>query len=145
MGANVFRGHVSQDVGRLFFTRVSLLCFPIAQNSQLPFEALKNVPAGQHKTRPELPTKALSEMISAQVFKHQMWVKSSAFLNMSAELVTFDVSHFDTSELNFFALLNTAKRVPPKKRKDQTTTNNKKVPCQKHKNKITKRVRIVIR
>ena len=129
MGANSFRGHVSQDVGRLFFTRVSLLCFPIAQNSQLPFapvEALKNVPAGQHKTRPELPTKALSEMISAQVVEHQMWVKSSALLNMSNELVTFDVSHFDTSELNFFALLNTAKRVPPKKRKDQPTTNNKK-------------------
>ena len=107
MGANVLRGHVSQDVGRLFFTRVSLLCFPIAQNSQLPFapvEALKNVPAGQHKTRPELPTKALSEMISAQVVEHQVWVKSSASLNMSTEVVTFDVSHFDTSELNFFAL-----------------------------------------
>ena len=114
MGANVFRGHVSQDVGRLFFTRVSLLCFPIAQNSQLPFapvEALKNVPAGQHKTRPELPTKALSEMISAQVFKHQMWVKSSAFLNMSAELVTFAIFHLDTSELNFFAPRNTARDV----------------------------------
>ena len=106
MGANVFRGHVSQDVGRLFFTRVSLLCFPIAQNSHLPFapvEALKNVPAGQHITRPELPTKALSEMISAQVVEHQIWVKSSAFLNMSTELVTFAVSHLDTSELNFAA------------------------------------------
>ena len=128
MGANVLRGHVSQDVGRLFFTRVSLLCFPIAQNSQLPFapvEALKNVPAGQHKTRPELPTKALSEMISAQVFKHQMWVKSSAFLNMSAELVTCAIFHLDTSELNFFALLNTAREGATKKKKDQPTTNNK--------------------
>ena len=106
MGANVFRGHVSQDVGRLLVTRESLLCFPTAQNSHLPFapiEALKNLPAGQHTTRPELPTKALSAMISAQLVEHQMRAKASAFLNMSAELVTVAVFHLDTSELNSFA------------------------------------------
>ena len=107
MGANVFRGHVSQDVGRLLVTRASLLCFPTAQNSHLPFapvEALKNVPAGQHTTRPELPSKALSVMISTQLVKHQMWVKALAFLNMSTVLVTFAVFHLDTSELNASAL-----------------------------------------
>ena len=106
MGANVFRGHVSQDVGRLLVTRVSLLCFPTAQNSHVPFapvEALKNVPAGQHTTRPKLPSKALSAMMSTQLDKHQMWVKASAFLNMSAVLITFAVFHLVTSELNAVA------------------------------------------
>ena len=126
MGANVFRGHVSQDVGKMLVTRASLLCFPTAQNSHLPFasvEALKNVPAGQHTTRPGLPTKALSAMISAQLVEHQMWVKASAFLNMLTVLVTFAVFHLVTSELNFFAESNTAReRVP---QREERTTHQK--------------------
>ena len=82
MGANVLRGQVSQDVGRLFFTRVALLCFPIAQNSQSPFSpavALKKLPAVQHTTCPGLPTKAASEMISDHSAEHHVRLNFSAF------------------------------------------------------------------
>ena len=75
MGANVLRGHVSQDIGKLFVMRVSLLCFPTGQDSHLAFSpavAVKNLPAGQHTTRPRLPAKAASEMISVHLVEHHV-------------------------------------------------------------------------
>ena len=107
MGANVLRGQFSQDVGRLFFTRVSLLCSPIAQNSQSPFVVLKKLPTGQHTTRPGLLTKALFEMISTHSVEHQIRVKFLACQNMPAVLVTCATVHLETSALNAAAELNT--------------------------------------
>ena len=104
MGANVLRGQDSQDVGRLFVTRVSLLCFPIAQNSHLPFSpavALKKLPAGQHTTCPGLPSKAdLGITFPQPVVEHQTRVKFVASLNMFCDVVTCPTSHLETSALN---------------------------------------------
>ena len=59
-------------------------------------------------------------------------------------VVTAPVFHFDTSWLNADAKTNTAREGATKEKKDQPTTI-KKGPFQTHKNKSTKRVRIVIR
>jgi len=62
-----------------------------------------------------------------------------------AIFVTAPVFHVDTSWLNTDAPLNTAREGATKKRKTNPPQTTKKVPFQKHKNKIAKRVRIVIR
>ena len=116
MGANVLRGQVSQDLGRLFVMRVSVLCCPIAQNSHSPFSpnvALKNLPAGQHRTRPGLLKNSASVMTFAHSVEHQIRVKFSAFLNMldipvDCRLIpTCFTVHLEMSTLNEAAPSNT--------------------------------------
>jgi len=128
MGANVLRGQVSQDLGRLFVMRVSVLCCPIAQNSHSPFSpnpgnvALKNLPAEQHTTCPELPSNVdLGTIVTiphAVVVVHHARVKFVAPLNISCVLKICFIHHLEASALKAPALINPTHH--PKRRKQWT-------------------------